>query len=107
MKTSVVWEELGGELLVLHIERSQLRWLGYQMLSKGTPLGGVPDMSHQEEIPRKTQNKLMCRYHQAGPGTCWDPLGRAGGTTQVEGSLDVPAPTAAQTLDKPEEWTNE
>lgn len=67
---------------------------------------GVLDMSRREETPGKTQENLMCLYHQAGQGTCWDPLGRAGGTIQGEGSLGVPAQAAAQTLDKAGEWRN-
>ena len=39
VRSSVTWEELGVEPLLLHIERSQLRWLGhlYQM-----PPGHLP-----------------------------------------------------------------
>ncbi|KAI3370284.1 hypothetical protein L3Q82_024458 [Scortum barcoo] len=44
-------EELGVEPLLLHIERSQLRWLGhlFRMPPGRLPRGGVPGMSHREE----------------------------------------------------------
>lgn len=39
---SVIWEELGGEPMLLHIEKSQLRWLGHLASQGHVPPGGDP-----------------------------------------------------------------
>ena len=51
VRSSVTREELGVEPLLLHIERSQLRWLGHLFWM---PPGRLP----WEENPRKTQDTL-------------------------------------------------
>ena len=48
--------ELGVELLLLHIKRSQLKWLEH--LFRMPPSGGVPGMSRREETLRKTHDTL-------------------------------------------------
>ena len=55
VRSFVTWEELGVEPLLLHIKRSQLRWLRYWM-----PLGCLPweVFLAWEETPRKTQDTL-------------------------------------------------
>lgn len=42
VRSSVIWEELGGELMLLHIEKSQLRWLGHLASRGHVPPGGDP-----------------------------------------------------------------
>uniref|UniRef100_A0A671TUB9 Endonuclease/exonuclease/phosphatase domain-containing protein n=1 Tax=Sparus aurata TaxID=8175 RepID=A0A671TUB9_SPAAU len=56
VRSSVTREELGVEPLLLHIERSQLRWLGH--LYWMPPGCFPPGMPHREETPRKTQDTL-------------------------------------------------
>ncbi|TWW73564.1 hypothetical protein D4764_15G0009580 [Takifugu flavidus] len=46
VRSSDIREGLGVEPLLLHIERSQLGWLGH--LARMPPFRGVPDMSHRE-----------------------------------------------------------
>ena len=96
VRSSVTREDLGVEPLLLHIERSQMRWLGHlfwkppgrlpREVSWHVPLGGDP---------RKTQGTLERLCRPAGLGTPWDPPRRAGGSVRGEGSLGVPAQTAA------------
>ena len=88
------WGALSPRRSLEHIKRSQLRWLGH--LYTWTPSsGGVPGMPHREKTLRKNQDTLEWLCHLAGLGTPWDPLRRGRGSVQGEGSLGVPAQTAA------------
>lgn len=62
-----------GQPLLLHIKKSQLRWLGHLFVLS------VQGMCHQEEAKRKTQDLLGELYLSAGLGTPRDLPGRAGG----------------------------
>ncbi|MED6282763.1 hypothetical protein CHARACLAT_001674 [Characodon lateralis] len=74
----VIREGLRVDPLLLHVERSQLRWLGNLV---GMPPGRLPGFlgrSHQEEAQRKSQDTLQELCFLAGLGTpwyspCWDP----------------------------------
>ncbi|MEQ2291636.1 hypothetical protein AMECASPLE_015026 [Ameca splendens] len=81
------------ELLLLHIKRSQSRWLGhlYRMPSSG----GVPGMSHLEEAQGMAQDTLEGLCLSAGLGTPWAPHGGAGGGVWGEGRLGVSPKSAA------------
>ncbi|KAI3368473.1 hypothetical protein L3Q82_025489 [Scortum barcoo] len=98
VRSSVTWEELRSRAAApLHIERSQLRWLGNQFWM---PPGRLPGEVFQacpirEEAPGKTQDTLEKLCLSAGLGTPRDPPGRAGGSVWGEGSLGISAQTAA------------
>jgi len=67
VRISHIQEELGVDPLLLHIERSQLRWFGY--------------------LIRQTQNPLEGLYISSGLGMARDPPGEAGECCWGEGSL--------------------
>ncbi|KAK3506845.1 hypothetical protein QTP70_029252 [Hemibagrus guttatus] len=74
VRSSVTWEELGVEPLLLHIERGQLRWLGH--LSRMPP----------GRLPREVYAPMgrdLCLL--ADLGTPRDPYGRAGGNALKKG----------------------
>ncbi|KAK3541007.1 hypothetical protein QTP86_010128 [Hemibagrus guttatus] len=81
VRSSVTWEELGVEPLLLQIERGQLRWLRHLFsdASGTSPWRGVPGMPHREE---DTLERLCL---SAGLGTPRGPSGRAGGSVWGEG----------------------
>lgn len=62
-----------GQPLLLHIKKSQLRWLGHLFALS------VQGMCYQEEAKRKTQDLLGELYLSAGLGTPRDLPSRAGG----------------------------
>ncbi len=76
VRSSVISGELGVELLLLCIERSQLRWFDH--LLRRPPGGGVQGTSSWEEAPGQTQAKVERSYLSSGWGTSWDPWVRAG-----------------------------
>ncbi|KAK3523213.1 hypothetical protein QTP86_022937 [Hemibagrus guttatus] len=88
VRSSVTREELGVELLLLHIERGQLRCSRASVsdASGTSPWRGVPGMPHQEEAPGKTQDTLERLCLSAGLGTPRGPSGRAGGSVWGEGA---------------------
>ena len=53
VKSSVIWEELKVEPLLLHTERSQLRWFRHliRMPPGCLPVGGLPGMAYWDEVP--------------------------------------------------------
>ncbi|KAI3374835.1 hypothetical protein L3Q82_021373 [Scortum barcoo] len=91
-------EELGVEpLLLLRIERSQLRWLGHLFRM---PPGRLPREVFQAcPTGRRPRGRPRTRWRRlclsAGLGTPRGPPGRAGGSVWGEGSLGISAQTAA------------
>ncbi len=69
VRSSVVCEELGVELLLLSVERSQLRWFGHlvRMPPGHLPKRGVPGTSSWKEEPGQTQVQVERLY------LCTDP----------------------------------
>lgn len=61
-------------------------------------------MSHREETPGKTQDKLERLCFSAGLGTPRDPTGRAGGSGEVWASLTRPLPPALDKQYKMDGW---
>ncbi|KAK3568661.1 hypothetical protein QTP86_011459 [Hemibagrus guttatus] len=87
VRSSVTWEELGVEPLLLHIERGQLRWLGHLFWM---PLGRLPGEVFRACPTGKTQDTLERLCLSAGLGTPRGPSGRAGGSVWGEGGLGIP-----------------
>lgn len=52
VRNAVIWKELGVELLLLHIQRSHMRWVGHLIMM---PPGHVPPV----EGPRHTRGTLL------------------------------------------------
>uniref|UniRef100_A0A8C6MJY5 Reverse transcriptase domain-containing protein n=1 Tax=Nothobranchius furzeri TaxID=105023 RepID=A0A8C6MJY5_NOTFU len=94
VRSSDIREGLGVELLLLRIERSQLRLFG-QDASWTPPWGGVSGMSCRQETPGLTQDTLERLHLQSGPGTPWGPAGGIGGGGCGEDSLELPSGDAA------------
>ncbi|KAI3363802.1 hypothetical protein L3Q82_001410 [Scortum barcoo] len=88
VRSSVTREELGVEPLLLHIERSQLRWLGHLFWMP-------PGRLHREEAQGKPRTRWRDYVSQLVLGTPRGPPGRAGGSVWGEGSLGISAQTAA------------
>ncbi|KAI3367022.1 hypothetical protein L3Q82_009655 [Scortum barcoo] len=91
----------GVEPLLLHIERSQLRWLGhlFRMPPGRLPREVFQDMSHREEAPGGGPGQDPGHAGEtmslSWPGNASGPPGRAGGSVWGEGSLGISAQTAA------------
>ncbi len=94
VRSSVTREELRAEPLILDIERSQLRRLGHLMPPGRLP-GRCSGLSHREEIPGRPRT----RWRDYVSRLAWErlgiPPGRARGRVSGEGSLGIPAKTAA------------
>ncbi|KAI3374045.1 hypothetical protein L3Q82_022600 [Scortum barcoo] len=73
VRSSVTREELGVEPLLLHIERSQLRWLGhlFRMPPGRLPREVLPGMSHREEA----QGRPRTRWRDYVSRLAWERLG--------------------------------
>ena len=84
VRKSGVLKVLKFESLLLHIERSQLRWFGHQQdASCGANLG----TSNWEAPPGQTHYMLDGLSIQSGLGTPQNHLGRAGGHGWEEGLM--------------------
>lgn len=57
-RSSIIWEGLGVEALLLYIERIQLRWFGQEpgclQHPALSPSSHIPGISYQEEAQRQT-----------------------------------------------------
>jgi len=64
LRSSDIERELGVEPLLLHVERSQLRWFGHLIrMPPGRQLfRGFPGRSNWEETPGNSQDKLEGLY---------------------------------------------
>ncbi|KAI3364724.1 hypothetical protein L3Q82_010853, partial [Scortum barcoo] len=95
-KLSHFREELGVEPLLLHIERSQLRWLGHLFRM---PPGRLPREVFQAcPTGRRPRGRPRTRWRDYVSQLAWEhpgPPGRAGGSVWGEGSLGISAQTAA------------
>jgi len=89
VRSSDIRRELGVEPLLVHVERSQLRWFGH--LIGMPPLRGFPGTSNWEETLGQTQNPLEGLYISSGLGTPRDPPGGTRECGWGEGSLGGPA----------------
>lgn len=72
--TSVITDRVRSrtvERLLLHIKRSQSRWIGHLI----------------RKCPAQTQTTLEGLHIPSGLGTCWDPAGGTGGCGWAEGHL--------------------
>ncbi|KAI3369961.1 hypothetical protein L3Q82_024762 [Scortum barcoo] len=95
------------ELLLLHIERSQLRWLRhlFRMPPGRLPREGVPGMSHQGGGPGKGRPRTRWRDYVSQ--LAWERLGvppeeleEVSGVREVWASLLQTAASATRSLDK-------
>ncbi|KAK3544065.1 hypothetical protein QTP86_000871 [Hemibagrus guttatus] len=82
VRSSVTREELGVELLLLHIERGQLGWLGHLFrMPPGRLPGEVFRACPTGKRPRgRPRTRWRDYVFRAGLGTPWGPSGRAGGS---------------------------
>lgn len=91
LRSSVPWEELGVKPLFLHIERSQLRWLGHLFRMAPACLPG--EVFRAGSTRRRSQGRPRTHWRDfvfwSGLGTPWDPTRWAGGNIQGEGSLGL------------------
>ncbi len=91
---SVLEGELGVELLLLHVERSQLRWDGPLIrILLNAFLWRFSGHVQLEGVPGADQNTLERLYISSGSGTPQDPPGGAGKCCWGEGRLDYLAAT--------------
>ena len=90
MRSSAIREELGVEPLLLHIERSQLRWFG--PLVRIPASGGYLDMTNWEEAPLGGPEQMRGIISLSWPDISPKGAGRGG---QGEGELDFSAQAAA------------
>lgn len=76
VRSSVTWEELRVELLLFHVERSQLRWLGHLFwmfctslgrCSGHAPLGKTKDTL--EEVTGARKVRCLCSAETVAPLT--------------------------------------
>jgi len=76
VRSSDIRRELGVEPLLLHVERSQLRWFGHLIRM---PPGRLPfEVFDWEETPEQSQNTLEGLYISSDLGTPRDAPGGAG-----------------------------
>lgn len=66
-------------LLLLHVERGQLRRFGYLFMMPPCdfPFGGFPGTINWKETPKQTKNSLEGVYISSWLGITWDPPGEA------------------------------
>nr|XP_054604257.1 uncharacterized protein LOC129165341 [Nothobranchius furzeri] len=91
VRSSVIREGLGVDPLLLHIERSQLRWLEHLVRM---PPGSLPgEVFRARPTRRRPKGRPRTRWRdyvsQPAQGTPWDSPGRAGPSGWGEGSLDL------------------
>ena len=88
LRGSVMQERLRVESLLLHIERSQLRWFGHLLTFS---YGGVIQLEEGHETdPENTRDYIsLLSWHSP-----WCPLTIAGGGSWGEGGLDLSAEAA-------------
>ncbi|KAK3510626.1 hypothetical protein QTP70_011883 [Hemibagrus guttatus] len=93
VRSSVTWEELGVEPVLLHIEKGavEVARASVSDASGTSPWRGVPGMPHRKEAPGKTHDTLESLCLSADLGRPRGPSGRAGGSVWGEGGLGIPA----------------
>ncbi|KAK3522195.1 hypothetical protein QTP70_027689 [Hemibagrus guttatus] len=73
VRSSVTWEELGVEPLLLHIERGQLRWLGHLFRM---PPGRLPgEVFRACPTGKRTQGRPRTRWRDYVSRLAWERLG--------------------------------
>ncbi|MED6234421.1 hypothetical protein ATANTOWER_029593 [Ataeniobius toweri] len=100
VRSSAIWEDLRAELLLLHIERSQLKWLGhlFQMppvpdASFGRCFRHIPLGEGQGDSSEHTGGTMSVSWPGNTSGFHQESCKRCRG----EGSLGIPAESAATT----------
>ncbi|KAK3529893.1 hypothetical protein QTP86_007211 [Hemibagrus guttatus] len=93
VRSSVTWEELRVEPVLLHIEKGavEVARASVSDASGTSPWRGVPGMPHRKEAPGKTHDTLESLCLSADLGRPRGPSGRAGGSVWGEGGLGIPA----------------
>ncbi|XP_061649569.1 UDP-sugar transporter protein SLC35A5 isoform X2 [Phyllopteryx taeniolatus] len=93
VRSSLIWEGLRVEPLLLRIERSQMRWPGHLIRTPPGRLLGEVFRARSAGRRRRTRRR---DYFLSWPGhTSRFPLGRAGGSGWGEDNLGFPAEAAA------------
>ena len=73
VRSSVIWEELGVDPLLLHVERSQIRWLGHLVRM---PPGVLPgEVFRARSTRRKPQGRPRTRWRDYVSRLAWECLG--------------------------------
>ena len=96
VRSSDIWERLRLELLLLHIERSQLRWFGYQVSKHSGRLPGEPFQVCQSrrrprDRPRAIWRDYISQLPWECPGVRLEELVKVAGERNVLISLLKPA----------------
>lgn len=91
LRRSVTQEEV-REMLLLHSEGSQLKWLSIWIRSPWMPPSGGVLVMGRDPWENPGHAGVIC--HPARLGMPWDLPKRAGGIVRGKGSLHVPAQTA-------------
>uniref|UniRef100_A0A8C6LRX0 Reverse transcriptase domain-containing protein n=1 Tax=Nothobranchius furzeri TaxID=105023 RepID=A0A8C6LRX0_NOTFU len=90
VRSSVIQEGLGVDPLVLHIQRSQLRWLGHVVrMPPGRLPGEVFRARPTGRRPKGRPRTQWRDYISPGQGMSWDSPGGAGSSGWGEGSLGL------------------
>lgn len=84
---SAIWEELGGEPLLLHVEKSQMRWLGHLVrLPPGhLPCEHVSLVGGHGEDQGKLQETMSLAWNCLGIPP--DQLDKVAGAREVKAAL--------------------